>query len=397
MNDLLSITLLRPIHLVRPAKRRYCPLTCGYFLLSLILLSGRLAAQNSSEPPPKQVMAAEVTIPNTQSIIIHSPIDNQDYVLNINLPSGYEKSTAAYPVLYVLDGQWDFPLLSAIYGEQYFDGFIPGVITVGITWGGNDPNYDKLRARDFTPSSPDGSANWGNAAKFLAVIREELIPMIDAAFRTVKTDRTLMGSSLGGLFTLYTLFNATELFSRYVLTSPAFQWDNSNLFNYEKEYAQKRSTIPVRLFMGIGGLEPGVPAFESQLVSHLKGAKYKGLQMETLVMENTGHSGTKAEGYTRGLQWAFARPSIAFVPAVLDPYTGTYASTSDTIRISREKDHLVASAHGRQFILNAESLDDYYVKGIFAKLHFRKPNDGKIEGVELHLFSNDEYLKKIMP
>ncbi len=119
--------------------------------------------------------------------------------------------------------------------------------------------------------------------------------------------------------------------------------------------------------------------------------------METLVMENTGHSGTKAEGYTRGLQWVFARPSIAFVPAVLDPYTGTYASTSDTIRISREKDHLVASAHGRQFTLNAASLDDYYVKGIFAKLHFRKPNDGKIEGVELHLFSNDEYLNKITP
>ncbi len=180
---------------------RSLPLTCGYLLLSLILLWGRLAAQNNSEPPPQVVKAAEVTIPNTLSLIQHSTIANKDYILQINLPSGYEKSTAAYPVLYLLDGQWDFPLLSAIYGEQYFDGFYSRCHHgAGITWGGNDPNYDKLRARDFTPSSPDGSANWGNAAKFLAAIREELIPLIDGTFRTVKSDRTLMGSSLGGLY-----------------------------------------------------------------------------------------------------------------------------------------------------------------------------------------------------
>src|SRR5579871_4659379 len=114
MNDLLSIRPIRP---------------CGYLLLAMILLSGRLAAQSNPEPPPRQVQFADVTIPNTAQIGHHSAITNQDYVLQINFPAGYEKSTASYPVLYLLDGQWDFPLLSAIYGEQYFDGFIPGVIT----------------------------------------------------------------------------------------------------------------------------------------------------------------------------------------------------------------------------------------------------------------------------
>jgi hypothetical protein len=371
-------------------------MTCWSLLLSMSLVSARLYAQKTPEPPPAENTIREVSIPNTQEMYHHSGVSGQDYVMYINLPSDYSKTTAAYPVIYLLDGQWDFPLLSAIYGEQYFDGFIPGVITVGITWGGHAPNYDKLRARDFTPSSPDGSANWGNAAKFLAVIKDELIPTIDGTFRTLKTDRTLIGSSLGGLFTLYTLFNATNLFNRYVLTSPAFQWDNGNLFTYEKDYAEKRSTIPVKLFMGIGGLEPGVPAFESRLVNHFKAAKYKGLQMETLVMENTGHSGTKAEGYTRGLQSVFERPSLSLAPSVLDTYTGIYASGTDTVKIGREKDHIVVTNHNNM-LLHAATLTDFYVKGTFANLHFKKGDAGKIEGVELHLYSNQEYLKKIMP
>jgi predicted alpha/beta superfamily hydrolase len=337
-----------------------------------------------------------VEIANTRTMGLHSSIVGQEYTLNINLPANYGKSTDSYSVLYLLDGQWDFPLVSAIYGEQYFDGFIPGVITVGITWGGDNPDYDKLRARDFTPSSPDGSARWGNAAKFLAFIKGELIPFIDSKYRTIKKERTLMGSSLGGLFALYTMFNDTELFNRYVLTSPAFLWDNGTLFSYEKEYAEKRSAIPVRLFMGIGGLEPGVTVFESQLVNHFRAAKYKGLQLETLIMDNTGHSGTKAEGYTRGLQSVYGRPSLKLPPALLDRYVGVYTTGTDTLKINREKDHLTCiMGNGANLALNAESTDAFYVKGIFIHVNFKKDDTDKVEGVECKTFGGKRYLKKI--
>jgi predicted alpha/beta superfamily hydrolase len=48
-----------------------------------------------------------------------------------------------------------------------------------------------------------------------------LIPFIESKYRAAKNDRTLMGSSYGGLFTLYAMFHETALFQRYVLTSPA--------------------------------------------------------------------------------------------------------------------------------------------------------------------------------
>jgi len=78
-------------------------------------------------------------------------VNGQEYVLQVSLPAGYDKSNKKYPVVYLMDSQWDFPLVTALYGEQYFDGFIPELIIAGITWGGTHPNPDSLRARDYTP------------------------------------------------------------------------------------------------------------------------------------------------------------------------------------------------------------------------------------------------------
>ena len=107
-------------------------------------------------------------------------------------------------------------MLNAIYGEQYYDGFLPEAIIVGITWGGVNPNPDILRRRDFTPTKEGNNPVGGDAGKFLSFIKNELIPFIDSKFKTKPRDRTLMGCSLGGLFTIYALFNETGLFNRYI-------------------------------------------------------------------------------------------------------------------------------------------------------------------------------------
>src|SRR5947209_8035374 len=54
-----------------------------------------------------------------------SIVGGQEYVLHMMLPSGYSNSNKKYPVVYLMDSQWDFPLVKCIYGEHYFDGFIP--------------------------------------------------------------------------------------------------------------------------------------------------------------------------------------------------------------------------------------------------------------------------------
>src|SRR6185437_4289634 len=207
--------------------------------------------------------STEVTIPGSQTKTFSSSIVNgQEYVLQISLPAGYATSSKKYPVVYLMDSQWDFPLLTALYGQQYYDGFVPELIIVGITWGGEHPNPDSLRARDYTPTNEKRLPQSGGADKFLSVIKDEIFPLIEKEYRVDTNDKTLIGCSLGGLFTMYTLFTHPEMFNRYIAASPAFSWDNNVLRTYEKQYFQRSKNPQGKLFMCVGGVELAVPEYE---------------------------------------------------------------------------------------------------------------------------------------
>lgn len=131
-------------------------------------------------------------------------------------------------------------------------------------------------------------------------MKTELFPYIDSNFKTDKENRTLMGCSLGGLFTLYTMFTHTDVFSGYVAASPAVTWDSSVLYQFEKTFAQKAIAKPIKLFMTVGDVEIGKETFE-KFSAFILDKKYPNLKATSKVLENTGHSGTKSETYTRGL------------------------------------------------------------------------------------------------
>jgi predicted alpha/beta superfamily hydrolase len=363
-------------------------------LLFAVLFVEPLPAQPSRVdsmlfPPP-------VEIGGTQSLHFTSSIVGQEFNLYVNIPRDYQDTSKSFPVIYLLDGQWDFPLMNAIFGEQYYDGFVPGAIVVGIAWGGKDPNYDFLRARDLTPTATKQAPMGGNASKFLGFIKKELVPLIDTRYRTKKDDRTLMGSSLGGLFTLYALFQETTLFDRYVLTSPALGWDDGVIETYAKNYAPSKSQLPVRLFMAVGGLEGNETAFE-KFADRLKAKKLERLEIETRVIEGSGHSGGKAEGYARGLQFVFAKPIVAVAPAVLDQYTGTYqVSPEFKIKIACEEGQLVAIApDSTRLTVLAQSEKDFYLKGQYLFIHFKKDDTGKVIGFQLEQFNGQQFVEKI--
>ena len=270
--------------------RRLLIVAGATLFLAVPSLSGSVtedAGRDGEKNSPRQV-----ELPGTKLLTIRSSIVGRDYDLYISFPRSYNDTTRRFPVVYLLDGQYDFPLVNGIYGDLYYDGFLPELITVGITWGGEHPNYDSLRTQDLTPTSIKEVPSTGNGPKFLASIKGELIPYIDSQYRTDKKDRTLMGSSLGGLFTLYTMFHETDLFTRYVLTSPAITWDNNVLSSYEESYHTQHTRLPARLFMAVSALE-GSEATFGKFVDRLKSRKYHDLQIETSVLEGIGHAGSK--------------------------------------------------------------------------------------------------------
>ena len=261
--------------------------------------SGREAAGKGGAA----VWGPAVELPGTHTRELYSEIVGQAYELQVNLPSGCSDAEAACPVFFLLDAQWDYPLLYAIYGEQHYDGFIPDLVLVGITWGGEDPDPDVLRRRDFTPTDESGRGDGGGAANFLAFIERELVPFIEREYHTT-ADRYLAGSSLGGLFTLYALLQRPGLFNGYIATSPATPWDGGVIYRYADGFADRAGASRSRLYVAVGEVEE-LRGPVTGFVDWLRDQRFPGLSWTAETVAGAGHSGVKAQGNTRGLQYLF--------------------------------------------------------------------------------------------
>ncbi len=354
----------------------------------LILLLLNVFVAGAQQFPP-------VTIPGSEVRKITSAIvAGQEYELHILLPGGYTGSTKKYPVVYLMDSQWDFPVMKSIYGQQYFDGFIPEMIVVGVTWGGVKPNPDSLRARDYTPTREIRLMQSGGADQFLDFMKSELFPYIEKNYR-VNDDRILMGCSLGGLFTLYSLFTHTDMFTGYAAASPAVGWDRDVLYKYEKAFNEKKLSKSVRVYMTVGDVERAKPAYE-KFATIMLSRKYNNVHLRSKILENTGHSGTKSETYTRGLQYIFERNQLKLSDDVLNKYAGTYQfSNGDKVTIKNEDNQLYwYFSTANKFLLYANNEKHFYATHEFFNIYFKTAN-GKTEGFDLVRYGNTQTLTKV--
>src|SRR4051812_33837409 len=246
-----------------------------------------------------------VTVPNSEVRTIKSTSTGRTYDLYIHKPAGFdENKDKHYPVLYLLDGQWDFQLLASVVGGLVYDKWMPDIVVVGITYSGDHPDYLALRAMDYTPT-PGEQKGSGGAPKFLNFIKTELMPFMEKNYRGDSTRRILAGQSFGGLFTLYTMFTDPSLFWGYLAGSPDFLWDNDFLVRQEADFAAKRKDLPARLYIGVGGAEEMVtPGFS--FMRTLASRNYVGLHWDGRVIEGERHSGMKPEFFNRGLRFIFS-------------------------------------------------------------------------------------------
>jgi predicted alpha/beta superfamily hydrolase len=270
------------------------------FAFSLVLAG---CAQEESEPC--NFSATNVMIPDTEVRALESSATGRSYDLYIRFPREYARDhEKRFPVLYVLDGQWDFKLLDSVYGGLLYDEFVPQMIIVGITYSGNAPDYDALRAMDYTPAQDPSIPGSGGAPEFHSFLKDEVIPFIEANYPVDPSQRVLMGSSFGGSFALYAMFEEPELFRGYVVASPAVVYGNRIAFAQEADYARSHQNLPVRLFLSVGELE-GLSVPVQQFMQILSERGYTGLEMETRIIEGERHAGNKPEAFNRGLRFVF--------------------------------------------------------------------------------------------
>jgi predicted alpha/beta superfamily hydrolase len=335
---------------------------------------------------------AEMTIAGSQMRTLQSKIVNQEYQLLIKTPAGYGQSDKTYPVIYFLDAQWDFPLMISTYGQSYFDGFIPEAILVGIQWGGENPDPNVLRARDFTPSHMTKVPNSGGAEKFLQFIKQELIPFMGKEYRT-NDERVLMGSSYGGLFTLYALFNEPNLFHGYIPTSSASAWDANHLYSYAKGFVEKKITHPIRLYSAIGEFDDLMPAFDD-LSAFFEKQNFKGLSFKFDRLAGLGHASLKSAGNTWGLHYVFAQPKLALSNEQILQFVGQYrGNQSNTFaKVLLEKGQLQIQIDGKKHPLFASTKMQFYQEGEFLKAHFDSAID-PLKMTIINFFGIEDFLR----
>ena len=142
----------------------------------------------------------------------------------IYLPASYSTSKKKYPVIYMHDGQNVFDDKTAFAGEWGVDealdtlGMLVGEsIIVAIDNGG------EKRINEYSPYDMDKYGK-GEGIQYLDFIVKNLRPFINRNYRTEKSRKHtfILGSSMGGLISMYALLKYPKVFGAAGVFSPSF-------------------------------------------------------------------------------------------------------------------------------------------------------------------------------
>jgi predicted alpha/beta superfamily hydrolase len=203
------------------------------------------------EYPLEEQSARRHTVVGTVRVLpeLHSPQLDVGRDILVYLPRSYASRERRYPVVYMQDGQNLFDAATS-FGEEWrvdetLEAAEPGVeaIVVGI------PNAGEQRCDEYSPwEDPENGGGCGDA--YLDFLVDTVKPRVDAAFRTL-ADREhtgILGSSMGGLISLYALFHRPDTFGFAGVMSPSLWFAGRAVFRF----VQSAPVPPGRLYLDVG-------------------------------------------------------------------------------------------------------------------------------------------------
>lgn len=176
-----------------------------------------------------------------------------DRDLVVYLPPSYGDTDRRYPVLYMQDGQNLFDPEASFAGSWRVDlamnwaaaRGLEGIV-VGI------PNAGEARIAEYSPfDDPKGGP--GRGGDYVGYLAGIIKPWVDGRFRTLPQRETtgVVGSSLGGLISLFAFFARPDVFGILGALSPALWFAARAIF----EPLEAAPFHPGRLYVDVGRLE----------------------------------------------------------------------------------------------------------------------------------------------
>jgi predicted alpha/beta superfamily hydrolase len=180
---------------------------------------------------------------------IWSPQLRNRRTVDVYLPRSYA-SGRRYPVVYMHDGQNLSDPATAFAGTWDLDGALDRLSSAGleaIVVGVH--NTGDARLGEYSPF-PDRRHGGGEADAYLEFLTATLKPRIDRVFRTrVARDETaILGSSMGGLVSLYAYFRFPSFFGRAGAMSPSIWFGQGAILDFIHDARMSRG----RLYLDVG-------------------------------------------------------------------------------------------------------------------------------------------------
>ncbi len=231
--------------------------------------------------------------------------------VDIWLPPSYGRDPRKrYPVVYMHDGQNLFDPSLVFNGTDWdIDGAMTRLIDAGTireaivvgVW--NSPQ----RFLEYMPQAPvrtptiatgiDGVPPFDAAGlqsdAYLRFLVEELKPFIDAQYRTLpgRDDTAVMGSSMGGLISLYAIARRPDVFGRAAAVSTHWSACGGCTIDWFAAHLPDRRTHRLYLDHGTATLDAGYAPYQQRMDAALRRAGWRaGRDFVTRIFDGAEHS-----------------------------------------------------------------------------------------------------------
>lgn len=257
---------------------------------------------------------------------ITDPKSKRVYQIFVALPKSYQdQPNRRYPVLYVTDADYAFPLIRQIARRLNGDGpAISDFILVGLSYAKGDDAMASRR-RDYTPTvngavGAPKEAIHGESQAYIGYLQQHVLPFVAATYRTDEQQRLFLGHSYGALLGFDILFTAPQLFAGYILGSPSLWYDDHVIWSTEQSYAKQHQDLPAKVLMYVGEYEDmkaGDARFAKRhnmvtdaqtMAKKLKARRYPSLVLTLDVLNDEDHLSVAPRGFIKGLKFLLAEP-----------------------------------------------------------------------------------------
>ena len=226
------------------------------------------------------------------------------------LPPGYDTSRARYPVLYVHDGQNVFnPETAYTKVDWGVDEAMTRLIAAGrvrpaivvAIWNTSKRGPEYMPARPLaTPkgqkvlaAAPPGMRQRPISDRYLKFIVEELKPAIDRRYRARRgrDDTMIMGSSMGGLISLYALTEYPQVFGAAACLSTHWPIGDGIVLDYLAAALPRAGHHRLYFDFGTVGTDAPYEPFQRKADALLRAAGYvQGKDWVTRKFEGADHN-----------------------------------------------------------------------------------------------------------